>query len=279
MFRHRLGTPGQLACFLAVLLAAVLPGGPRGGAALALAIVLALLFQPAALRVVRSGAVWTFTALLLASGALWLGPPDARLGPAAVSTAGLAAGAWMAAVGFSVFAGLIAAGVPVETARPGALKPGKNTLTVVAVDAAGNGATVTKEILVYKRMTIQLTIDNKEPIIDDEKQPELEAAPFISGGRTMVPVRFIAEAYGAKVDYDATTKGITITLDETVIAMQVGVKTAYVNGKTYTIDAPPVIVNGRTFVPIRFISEMFNATVTYDESTRTVTIVRDFLPK
>ena len=77
----------------------------------------------------------------------------------------------------------------------------------------------------------------------------------------------------------ATTKGITITLDETVIAMQVGVKTAYVNGKAYLIDAPPVIVNGRTFVPIRFISEMFNATVTYDQSTRTVTIVRDFLPK
>jgi len=160
-----------------------------------------------------------------------------------------------------------------------ALKPGKNTVTVMAVDAAGNGATVTKEILVYKRMTIQLTIDNKEPIIDDEKQPPLEAAPFISGGRTMVPVRFIAEAYGAQVDYDSTTKGITITLEETVIAMQVGVNTAYVNGKAYTIDAPPVIVNGRTFVPIRFISEMFNATVTYDVATRTVTIVRDFLPK
>ena len=79
------------------------------------------------------------------------------------------------------------------------LKPGKNTVTVVAVDAAGNGATVTKEILVYKRMTIKLTIDNEEPMIDDEIQPPLEAAPFISGGRTMVPVRFIAEAYGANV--------------------------------------------------------------------------------
>lgn len=160
-----------------------------------------------------------------------------------------------------------------------ALKPGKNTVTVVAVDEAGNGATATKEILVYRRMTIQLIIDNKEPIIDDEKQPPLEAAPFISGGRTMVPVRFIAEAYGADVQYDQTTKGITITLDNIVIAMQVGVKTAYVNGKAVLIDASPVIVNGRTFVPIRFISESFNATVSYDEATRTVTIVRDFLPK
>ena len=119
MFRERLGTAGRLGCFLAVLLAAVLPGGPRGGAALALAIVLALLFQPAALRVVRSGAVWTFTALLLASGALWLGPPDARLGPAAVSTAGLAAGAWMAARALAILTaarGLAASTSPGELA-------------------------------------------------------------------------------------------------------------------------------------------------------------------
>ena len=125
---------------------------------------------------------------------------------------------------------------------------------------------------------IQLTIDNPIPTIDDKEQAPLEAAPFIIAGRTMVPVRFISEAFGAKVDYDAATKGITISLGDTVIAMQIGNATVMVNGKPYTIDAPPVIKSGRTFVPIRFISEILNATVTYEASTRTVTIVRDYLP-
>ncbi|HOI25258.1 MAG TPA: copper amine oxidase N-terminal domain-containing protein [Caldisericia bacterium] len=51
-----------------------------------------------------------------------------------------------------------------------------------------------------------------------------------------------------------------------------------VNGKSYTIDAPPVIVKGRTFVPVRFVAEILGATVEYDATTRTVKIIRDILP-
>jgi hypothetical protein len=158
------------------------------------------------------------------------------------------------------------------------VKYGKNLITVVAIDQAGNSNTATLEILVYKRTTIKLTIDNKIPVIDGKDGSPLEAAPFISGGRTMVPVRFISEAFGAKVDYDAATKGITITLGDIVIAMQIGNTNVMVNGKSYTIDAPPMIKANRTFVPIRFISEILQATVTYDAPTRVVTIVRDYLP-
>lgn len=118
MLRGRLGTPGQLACFLGVLLAAVLLGGPRSLLALALAVALALAFHPGALRVVRSPAVWTFTALLLVSGALWLGTPDARVGPVAVSRAGLAAGLWMATRALAIL--LAARGLAASTS-PGEL--------------------------------------------------------------------------------------------------------------------------------------------------------------
>jgi len=155
---------------------------------------------------------------------------------------------------------------------------GKNAVTVVAVDQAGNSNTATRDILVYKRLNIKLTIDNIVPTINGTAQNPLEAAPFIAGGRTMVPIRFIAEAFNAKVDWDEATKGITITLGNTVIAMQVGNTTAMINGKAITLDAPPVIRAGRTFVPIRFISEAFNAQVLWDESTRTVTIIYDYLP-
>jgi energy-coupling factor transporter transmembrane protein EcfT len=96
MPRERLGTTGQFGCFLAVLLAAVLLGGARAGIALAFSLALALLFYPTALRIVRSRTLWTFVVMLLASGALWLGPADARIGPVAVSSRGLVAGLWMA---------------------------------------------------------------------------------------------------------------------------------------------------------------------------------------
>jgi energy-coupling factor transporter transmembrane protein EcfT len=96
VIRGRLGTFGHLAGFLAVLLAAVRFGDARAILALALALVLALLFHPAALRVARSRTAWAFAAALLVSGALWLGPHDLRAGPVAVSSAGLAAGLWMA---------------------------------------------------------------------------------------------------------------------------------------------------------------------------------------
>ena len=95
-FRGRLGTAGSFGCLLAVLLAAVSLAGARSALALALAVALALLFHPAALRVALSRTAWTFVLVLLISGALWLGPADARLGPLAVSRAGLVAALWMA---------------------------------------------------------------------------------------------------------------------------------------------------------------------------------------
>lgn len=118
MLRDRLGTRGQLAAFLAVLLAALLLAGPRALLALALAVVLAILFHPAALRIGRSPTVWGFTTLLLVSGALWLGVPDTRVGAVAVSRAGLAAGLWMAARALAIL--LAARGLAASTS-PGEL--------------------------------------------------------------------------------------------------------------------------------------------------------------
>jgi len=120
---------------------------------------------------------------------------------------------------------------------------------------------------------IQLTIDDKVVLINDKPLRTLEAAPFISNGRTMVPVRFISETFGAKVVWDSTTQGITITINDTSISMQVGNPVVTVNGKEVKLDAPPVIRNGRTFVPLRFIMEVFGAKVDYESATRKITIL------
>jgi energy-coupling factor transporter transmembrane protein EcfT len=96
MLRERLGTAGSFGCLFAVLVAACVLAGPRSCLALGLAVVLALLFHPGAFRIVRSRTLWTFVIVVLGSGAIWLGPPDWRLGSVPLSSSGLVEGVWMA---------------------------------------------------------------------------------------------------------------------------------------------------------------------------------------
>jgi len=78
----------------------------------------------------------------------------------------------------------------------------------------------------------------------------IEAAPFISKkGVTMVPLRFISEAFKADVAWDPVFKSVTLTLGGKIMRVQVGFLTADVNGKPFALQDAPVIVKGRTFCP------------------------------
>jgi S1-C subfamily serine protease len=63
--------------------------------------------------------------------------------------------------------------------------------------------------------------------------------------------------------------------NKVLVNMQIGNKTAYVNGLPVSLDVPPQIINGRTMVPIRFVSENLGAEVNWDSNTKTVTITMD----
>lgn len=71
---------------------------------------------------------------------------------------------------------------------------------------------------------------------------------------------------------------VTGEANKILINMQIGSKTAYVNGSPISLDVPPQIINGRTLVPIRFVSENLGADVGWDNDTRTVTITMDSIP-
>jgi len=102
----------------------------------------------------------------------------------------------------------------------------------------------------------------------------VDAPPFITNGRTMVPLRFISESLGAQVDWNALSRTVTVQGGGNMIILTVGVSTATVNGQVRSLDAPPQIVGGRTFVPLRFINESLGATVNYNSTTRSITITR-----
>lgn len=90
-----------------------------------------------------------------------------------------------------------------------------------------------------------------------------DSAPFIERGRTMVPLRFIAESFGFEVDWDPEESRINVGHKGTgdKIILTVGSTTATVNGTQCQLDVPPQIVGGRTFLPIRFIVEAIGARV------------------
>ena len=99
-----------------------------------------------------------------------------------------------------------------------------------------------------------------------------EVPPTVIDGRTMVPVRAIFEAVGANIEFDAETKTITATKNDTTVKMTVGAKTANVNNKEVQLDTPAVIVNGRTLAPARFVAETFGYTVQWDAENKIVKI-------
>lgn len=120
---------------------------------------------------------------------------------------------------------------------------------------------------------VKLVIDSTTATINGVEST-LDSAPVIVDGRTLVPVRFISEAIGASVDWDAATSTAIIALDGKTIKLPIGAAAADIDGNAVALDVPAQIINDRTMVPIRFISENFGANVGWDGDTRTVTVTK-----
>lgn len=100
-----------------------------------------------------------------------------------------------------------------------------------------------------------------------------DVPPIIEDGRTLVPLRNIFEALGANVSWDGLTQSITAKKDETIIKLQIGSQTAYKNNQPVPLDVPSKIVENRTLVPLRFVSEALGANVNWNDAKETIIIV------
>ncbi len=96
--------------------------------------------------------------------------------------------------------------------------------------------------------------------------------PYIKNDTTLVGFRSVLEALGAEVDWDEATKTVTASKDGTTIKLVIGDKTAYVNGEAAELLQAPEIEENSTMIPIRFISEQLGMTVSWDQSTRLITV-------
>lgn len=101
---------------------------------------------------------------------------------------------------------------------------------------------------------------------------EMDQAAFVNSSRTLVPFRFLGESLGADIAWDPTKNQASLRLLNTEVKVIIGSKTAYVDGEPYTLDVPAQIKGGRTFIPLRFVSEALGAQVDYDNETKLVVV-------
>lgn len=99
-----------------------------------------------------------------------------------------------------------------------------------------------------------------------------DTRPVIENDRTLVPMRFLFEALGADVDWDAVTRSAIVQSGDTVIRFSIDDTSVQINDKIRTMDVPARLIDSKTLVPLRFLSEELGYTVEWDESTRTATV-------
>lgn len=108
-------------------------------------------------------------------------------------------------------------------------------------------------------------------VIDGEKL-ELDVPPQLVENRTLVPLRAIFEKLGATVEWDQATQTATATKGTDVVQITIDSTTAYINGQAQTLDVPAMVMDNRTLVPVRFVSEALQADVQWIQETQTVQI-------
>ncbi len=135
----------------------------------------------------------------------------------------------------------------------------------------------TKQILIAGALLATAGISgvaNADIAVQLNGQPlATSTAPVQMNGRTLVPLRDIFEALGANVNWNAAAQTIVATRGTTQIGLAINNRTASVNGSPVTLDQAATLINGRTFVPLRFVAEATGAKVDWNGALQTVSIL------
>ena len=103
----------------------------------------------------------------------------------------------------------------------------------------------------------------------------MDVAPFIQDSRTFLPLRYVANALGvadSNIMFDAASQKVTIIKGSMVVQLTIGSTTMLLNGAAITMDTAPVIISGRTCLPVAWVAQALNASVVWDATAQTVTI-------
>jgi len=151
--------------------------------------------------------------------------------------------------------------------------------TGIITTEAGNGTMVASG-----QQAAVFTVGQKSYILGKQSYA-IDAPPFISKGRTLVPVRFLADAVGAQASWDPTTKKVTInrtavgysvaelTIGSTDMISYSGNGNTCAIPQTTIMDVAPVIVSNRTYLPARYVAESFGFNVSWNAATQSIAVL------
>lgn len=121
--------------------------------------------------------------------------------------------------------------------------------------------------------------DNEPSVYLNGEQMTFEVNPFIENDRTLVPMRAIFEAVGAKVEWDEETETVYAIREKngefSSVTLQIGNVTAFVNSEENILDVAAQIKGDRTFVPLRFVVESLGEKVEWDNDNYAVIITTE----
>jgi len=157
------------------------------------------------------------------------------------------------------------------------LSEGYNKIIFEVEDMAGNKILKELQINYIKQIILELQIGNNIMYVNDIPK-EIDVPPTIIEGRTLLPIRWVAEPLGASIGWDANEKKVTVSLKDTIIELWIGKNVARVDGVDTPIDpnnpkVVPMIIQGRTMLPVRFVAENLGSLVNWYPITKKVTII------
>ena len=141
-------------------------------------------------------------------------------------------------------------------------KVGDNKYSFIMPESAVKVAVTTEEAEYDTRVVLQ--IGNKNVVINNRTVSN-DVTPVIVDSRTMVPIRVVTEALGGSADWNEAARMVTLTIDGKVLRMTID---QTIDG----FDAAPVIINSRTYVPIRYVAEALGADVEWIAETQQIII-------
>ena len=147
------------------------------------------------------------------------------------------------------------------------------TLTFLAIVFAVMFQTI---VFAQSNIEIILEIDNEYMQVNGEQKeidPGRGTKPIIKNSRTLLPVRTIVESLNGQISWEDQEKKVTVNNSVSVIELWIGSLEMTVNGEKVTTDVAPEIINERTMLPLRFITENLGCDVSWEDSTKRITII------
>ena len=133
-------------------------------------------------------------------------------------------------------------------------------------------------IIIVSALMLSALPTNAADFIDvymNGEKINFDVEPMVINGRTMVPMRAIFEKLGAAVDWKKETSTAVATRDTIYVSIAVGSDVMETSSGEIQLDAPAMIVDSRTLLPLRAVSEAFMCKVEWDGNTKTVRIYSD----